>query len=168
VAGVATGGVVGCVAVGAAAGAGVVARGVFWVVAGAARGVVAAGAGVGVVRGGWVVTTGGGVGAGAGVGVGCPPRSFGVSGGKAPSAGPCIPGVRPSLAGGKRKVDEGAGVGAGVSVCCANAGMLSASDAANAPSDSRAAFSLRPIVRTVIEEIRNPETIHSAGPLNWR
>ncbi len=114
----------------------------------------AAADGVETGRAGCVATTGGagvgaGVGAGAGVGVGVA-RSRGPSGGILLSVGPCTPGVRPSFAGGSRKVEEGVGVGAGVSACCAVAGMISASDAANAPSDNRAALSLCPIVRTVI------------------
>lgn len=124
------------------------------VAAGASRRVGVTAVGVGTDLAGCVVTIGGaGVGVGVGAGVGADVgagRSRGPSGGILLSVGPCTPGVRPSFAGGSRKVEEGVGVGAVVSACCAVAGMISASDAANAPSDNRAILSLCPIVRTVI------------------
>lgn len=123
---------------------------------------VGAGVGAGVVAvGRWAVGAGAGrVGTttvGAGVGAGVPRRSPGASGGIPLSAGPCIPVVRPSLVDGRRKVDglvaDGAGVGAGVSSCCASAGVPAApaiSTAASAAVDSRAIFAVRPKLRFVM------------------
>lgn len=150
---------------GVGAGAGAAEGGRVDAAAGVSRRVgVGAGVGAGVVAvGRWVVGAGAGrvgtttVGAGAGVGAGDPRRSPGASGGIPLSAGPCIPVVRPSLVDGRRKVDglvaDGAGVGAGVSSCCASAGVPAApaiSTAASAAVDSRAIFAVRPKLRFVM------------------
>lgn len=148
------------------------------VVAEAARGVsdaavsrrVGPGAGDGEVVVGWVgVTLGGaGVGVGAGVGAGCcgPRLSFGATGGRPLSDGPCTPGARPSSAGGRRKIDDGAGVG--VSASCARTAAVAISASNSATSGNRAALLLCPKFLSVIMILRS-RSVHSwSAPLNWR
>jgi len=122
------------------------------------RTTVGAVVGAGAAALGWVgVTCGGatgrvGDGVGVGVGAGGDPRlSFGATGGKPLSDGPCTPGARPSSAGGRRKVDDGAGVGAGDSACCAAMGVAVPTAIIAIASGKAACHRPCPNFRTVIE-----------------
>lgn len=140
---------------GAASGAADAARGVSGAAVsrragpGAADGTVVVAGCVGVTRGGAGVGVGAGVGAG-----GCDPRrSFGATGGRPLSDGPCTPGARPSLAGGRRKIDDGAGVG--VSVSCARTVAVAISASTSATNGNRAALLPCPKFLSIIMILRS-------------